>query len=147
MKDIAGFHSVINLFSGLAAVTGHPGAHPRILGGIFPDPLSGCYCILAVLEALYHRSKMGEGQYIDISMTEALSTLIPEAIMEYTLNGRDSERVGNRDKVKVPHDVYRCKGEQKWVAISVDGDADFAALGAALVLSQPNCWQDRDGEA
>ena len=132
MKDLAGFHSVINLFSGLAAVTGHPGTHPRILGGIFPDPLSGCYCILAILEALYHRSKTGEGQYIDISMTEALSTLIPEAIMEYTLNGRDAERVGNRDKFKVPHNVYRCKGEQKWVAISVDGDADFAALGAVL---------------
>ena len=132
MKDLAGFHSVINLFSGLAAVTGHPGAHPRILGGIFPDAFSGCYCILAVLEALYHRSKTGEGQYIDIAMTEALATLIPEAVMDYTLNGREEERVGNRDKVKVPHDVYRCKGEQKWVAISVDGDAQWAALGTAV---------------
>ena len=132
MKDLAGFHSVINLFSGLAAVTGHPGAHPRVLGGIFPDGFSGCFCILAVLEALYHRSKTGEGQYIDIAMTEALATLIPEAIMDFTLNGREAERVGNRDKVKVPHDVYRCKGEQKWVAISVDGDAQWAALGRAV---------------
>ena len=60
MKDLAGFHSVINLFSGLAAITGHPGAHPRILGAIFPDAFSGCYCILALLEALYHRSKTGK---------------------------------------------------------------------------------------
>ena len=131
MKDLAGFHSVINLFSGLAAVTGHPGAHPRILGGIFPDCLSGCYCILALLESLYHRGKTGEGQYIDVAMTEALATLIPEAVMDYTLNGREAERVGNRDKVKAPHNVYRCKGEQKWVAISVVNDAELEALGKA----------------
>jgi crotonobetainyl-CoA:carnitine CoA-transferase CaiB-like acyl-CoA transferase len=140
MKDLAGFHSVINLFSGLAAVTGHPGAHPRILGGIFPDAFSGCYCILAVLEALYHRSKTGEGQYIELAMTEALATLLPEAVMDYTLNGQEPERVGNRDKVKVPHDVYRCKGEQKWVAISIDGDAQWAALGTAL--GHPELVQD-----
>ena len=34
MKDLVGFHSVINLFSGLASVTGHPGSHPRIMGGL-----------------------------------------------------------------------------------------------------------------
>ena len=140
MKDLAGFHSVINLFSGLAAITGHPGAHPRILGGIFPDAFSGCYCLLAVLEALYHRSKTGEGQYIDVAMTEALATLLPEAVMDYTLNGREAERVGNRDKVKVPHDVYRCKGEEKWVAISVDDDTQWAALGTAM--GHPELVQD-----
>ena len=136
MKDLAGFHSVINLFSGLAAITGHPGAHPRILGGIFPDAFSGCYCILALLEALYHRSKTGEGQYIDVAMTETLVTLLPEAIMDYTLNGQEAERVGNRDLIKIPHDVYRCKGDQKWVAISVDGDAGWEALGAAMGRSE-----------
>ena len=140
MKDLAGFHSVINLFSGLAAVTGHPGSHPRILGGIFPDGLSGCYCILAVLEALYHRSKTGEGQYIDVSMTEALATLLPEAIMDYTLNGREAERVGNQDKIKVPHNVYRCRGEQKWVAISVDGDDQWEAL--VVAMNQPELVND-----
>ncbi len=135
MKDLAGFHSVVNLFSGLAAITGHPGAHPRILGGIFPDAFSGCYCILALLEALYHRSKTGEGQYIDVAMTEAVVTLLPEAVMDYTLNGREAERVGNQDRTKAPHDVYRCRGEEKWVAISVEGDAEWAVLGAVLGYS------------
>ena len=46
-KDLTGFHSVINLFSGLAAVTGYPGSHPRIMGGLIPDAFSGCYCVLA----------------------------------------------------------------------------------------------------
>ena len=130
-KDLTGFHSVINLFSGLAAVTGHPGSHPRIMGGLIPDAFSGCYCVLAVLEALYHRSRTGEGQYVEASMTEALTGLIPEAVMEYSLTGKEQERVGNRDGRKAPHNMFRCLGEEKWVAISVETDAQFRALSQA----------------
>ena len=130
-KDLTGFHSVINLFSGLAAVTGHPGSHPRIMGGLIPDAFSGCYCVLAVLEALYHRSNTGEGQFIEASMTEALTGLIPEAVMEYSLTGREQQRVGNRDGRKAPHNVFRCRGDEKWVAVSVETDAQFRALSHA----------------
>ena len=138
MKDLAGFHSVINLFSGLAAVTGHTGSHPRILGGIFPDPFSGCYCVLSILEALYHRANTGEGQYIEVAMTEALATLIPEAVMEYSLHGKEAERVGNKHKDKSPHDIFRCKGNQRWVAISVDGMSQWQAL--CRVMEHPE-WR------
>ncbi len=131
MKDLVGFHSVINLFSGLASVTGHRGSHPRIMGGLFPDAFSGCYCVLALLEALHYRAKTGEGQYIEIAMTEVLATLLPEAVMEYTLDGTEPERVGNRHKDKAPHNVFRCQGEEQWVAISVENDAQFRALAQA----------------
>ncbi|MCI0904186.1 MAG: CoA transferase, partial [Chloroflexi bacterium] len=119
------------LFSGLASVTGHKGSHPRIMGGLFPDAFSGCYCVLALLEALYHRAKTGEGQYIEVAMTEALATILPEAVMEYALDGTEPERVGNRHKEKAPHNVFRCQGEENWVAISVDGDSQFQALAQA----------------
>ena len=130
-KDLTGFHSVINLFSGLAAVTGYPDSHPRIMGGLIPDAFAGCYCVLAVLEALYHRSRTGEGQFIEVSMTEALTGMIPEAVMEYSLTGVEPERTGNRDGRKAPHNVFRCLGEEKWVAVSVDTDAQFRALAQA----------------
>ena len=130
-KDLTGFHSVINLFSGLAAVTGYPGAHPRIMGGLIPDAFSGCYCVLAVLEALYHRSRTGEGQFIEVSMTEALSGMIPEAIMEYSLTGQEQEKMGNRDGRQAPRNVFRCLGDEKWVAISVETDEQFRSLAAA----------------
>lgn len=131
MKDLVGFHSVINLFSGLASVTGHKGSHPRIMGGLFPDAFSGCYCVLALLEALYHRANTGEGQHIEVAMTEALATILPEAVMEYTLDGAEPERVGNRHKEKAPHNVFRCLGEENWVAISVEDDVQFRALADA----------------
>ena len=130
-KDLTGFHSVINLFSGLAAVTGYPDSHPRIMGGLIPDAFAGCYCVLAVLEALYHRSRTGEGQFVEVSMTEALTGMIPEAVMEYSLTGREPERTGNRDGQKAPHNLFRCLGEEKWVAVSVDTDAQFRALAQA----------------
>ena len=130
-KNLTGFHSVINLFSGLAAVTGEPGSHPRIMGGLIPDAFAGCYGVLAVLEALYHRSRTGEGQFVEVSMTEALTGMIPEAVMEYSLTGREQPRVGNRDGRRAPHNVFRCLGEEKWVAISVETDAQFHALSQA----------------
>jgi len=132
MMNLVGFHSVINLFSGLAAVTGYPGGHPRILGAIFPDVFSGCYCLLALLEALYHRSTTGQGQFIEVAMTEALTTLLPEAVMNYTLNGKEEGTVGNRHAAKAPHNVFRCKGEQKWVAISVATDSQWESLAQAM---------------
>ena len=61
-------------------------------------------------------------------MTEALATLMPEAVMEYTLDGTEPERVGNRHKDKAPHNVFRCRGEESWVAISVDDETQFQAL-------------------
>ena len=127
-KDLTGFHSVINLFSGLAAVTGYPGSHPRIMGGLIPDAFSGCYCVLAVLEALYHRSRTGEGQFIEVSMTEALTGMIPEAVMEHSLTGREQSRAGNHDGRKAPRNVFRCLGEDKWVAVSVETDKQFRSL-------------------
>ena len=130
-KEMTGFHSVINLFSGLAAVTGHPGSHPRIMGGLIPDAFSGCYGVLAILEALFHRSRTGEGQFIEVSMTEALTGMIPEAVMEYSLTGSEHVRTGNRHHRKVPHNVFRCLGEDKWVAISVETDLQFRALAEA----------------
>ena len=130
-KDLTGFHSVINLFSGLAAVTGYPGTHPRVMGGLIPDAFSGCYAALAILQGLYHRSRTGEGQLIEVSMTEALSGMIPEAVMEYSLTGKEQEKMGNRDGLHAPRNVFRCLGDEKWVAISVETDEQFRCLASA----------------
>ena len=101
------------------------------MGGLIPDAFAGCYGVLAVLEALYHRSRTGEGQFVEVSMTEALTGMIPGAVMEYSLSGKEQERTGNRDGRKAPHNVFRCLGDEKWVAISVETDAQFRALAQA----------------
>ena len=59
--------------------------------------------------------------------------------MEYTLDGTEPERVGNRHKEKAPHNVFPCQGEENWVAISVENDVQFQAL--ANVAGNPG-WAD-----
>ncbi|MFN7276140.1 MAG: CoA transferase, partial [bacterium] len=127
MKDSRGLHSAVNLFSGVAEVTGYAGGAPRILGGCLPDPFAGTYGGFAVMAALHHRDRTGSGQFIDLAMYEAMMTLIPEAMIDLTANGRDPVRRGNRDRLKAPHGIYPCRDDDTWLAISIDGDQDWAA--------------------
>ena len=140
MKDYTGMHSAVNLFSGVAAVTGYPGGFPRILGSILPDEMNGMYCFLAVLLALYHRKRTGQGQYIDAAMSDVFAQMIPEAFFDYSVNGREAQRIGNRDRIKAPHGVYRCQGDDAWVAISVSSDEEWKGL--CRVLERPDLLED-----
>ena len=126
MRTQGGLHSAVNLFSGVAEVTGYPGGMPRILGGVLPDPIAGSYAVFGLLAALRHRQQGGTGQYIDGAMFEGMLSLIPQAIIDLTLNGRTPERIGNRDHRKVPHGIYRSAGDDEWIAIAVDPDVGDA---------------------
>lgn len=128
LRNARGLHSAVNLFSGVADVTGYADGHPRILGGVLPDPLSGTYSGFATMAALYHRNRGGKGQFVDVAMYEAMLTMIPEAVIDLTLNDKDPKRIGNRDRVHAPHGIYRCRDEDTWIAISVTDDAKWASL-------------------
>ena len=118
-RDYIGFHSAVNAFSGLADITGYEGGPPRLLGAVLPDTIGGIYITLALLLALYDRRRTGQSAYVDFSMLEGMLSVMPEPIIDFTLNQREPTRVGNRHASKAPHGIYRCKGEDQWVAISV----------------------------
>jgi crotonobetainyl-CoA:carnitine CoA-transferase CaiB-like acyl-CoA transferase len=132
MRHAMGFHSAVNLFSGVAEVTGYPDGHGRLMGGVLPDPMGGAYGTFAIQAALLHRARTGEGQFIDQAMFESMLALIPEAVIDYTMNGVEPQRTGNRDKAKAPHGIYRCRDADTWLALSVDGDADWHAFCRAI---------------
>ncbi len=132
MKDAVSFHSGVAFASGLAAVTGYPNGHPRMAGSVLPDFVGASYGALALLEALYHRAQTGQGQYVEVSMSEAQTAVLPEAIADYSLNRIEPRRVGNRHKTKAPHNVYPSRGELKWVAVSVETDQEWRRLCAAI---------------
>ena len=144
MRTQGGLHSAVNLFSGVAEVTGYPGGMPRILGGVLPDPIAGSYAVFGALAALRHRRRGGGGQYIDGAMFEGMISLIPQAVIDVTMNGRSLDRIGNRDHRKVPHGLYRAAGHDEWLAISVDPeasdssglDAQWRALCAVIGLEE-----------
>lgn len=128
MKNARGLHSAVNLFSGVADVTGYDNGEPRLLGGCIPDPLSGAYSHFALLAAIHHRNRTGEGQFVDVAMYEAMLSFIPEAVIDFTLNGKEPERIGNRDSMQAPHGIYRCRSDDTWIAVSVATDADWNAF-------------------
>ncbi len=119
-------------YGGQPFITGYEGGPPVNMGGNWPDYLVGSMMAFVILSALRHRNSTGQGQYIEISMAEITASMIPEAFLEYTMNGRLLERMGNHDPNMAPHNVYRCKGHDQWVAISVGNDEEWSALCGAM---------------
>jgi len=126
--------------SGLSSLTGYKGWPPMQAGFSYADPNAGVHGAFALLAALYHRRKTGEGQYIDMSQWECGMGLLPEAIMDYTMNGHQPPRDGNRDAFIAPHGVFPSKDRfensgtviDMWVSIVAADEADFERLARAM---------------
>ncbi|MBI4498172.1 MAG: CoA transferase [Chloroflexi bacterium] len=119
--------------SGLLALTGyHDDDTPLPTGAHHGDPINGNHAVGAILAALWQRRRTGQGQFIDFSHLESTIALIGDAVMDYTMNQRVVPRIGNRDPFMAPQGCYRCKGEDKWVVISIDDDDAWQRLCQAM---------------
>ncbi len=131
-RDYVGFGPTVQAFSGITHLTSFPGKPPIGLGYAYADHVAGLMATLALLGALEYRQKTGEGQYIDISQVEAMASLLGGAILDYTLNGRPAQPVGNSSTQAVPHGVYRCQGDERWCALAVFTDEEWSGFKRAL---------------
>ncbi len=133
-----GYGLTIGALTGLHALSGLPGREPAGTGTNYPDhiPNPG-HAAFALLAALRHRRRTGRGQRIDMAQTEPMIAMLAPAIMRQAANGIATEPAGNRDPAAAPHNVYRCRGHDRWIAISVPGDAEWAALAGVLGLARP----------
>jgi benzylsuccinate CoA-transferase BbsF subunit len=135
-----GFGLTIGALTGLQYLSGLPECEPAGTGTNFPDHIPNpCHAAFAVLAALFHRRRTGEGQFIDLAQTEPMISLLGPTILNYTVNGDLSERHGNTRLPRVPHGVYPCAGEDRWIAISAWTDQAWESL--IRVLGFPN-WAD-----
>lgn len=125
---------------GLAALTGYPGGKPREVGYPYGDPNAALHAALAVLAALRHRRRTGAGQFIDMSQWEAALPLVVEGLLTYQMTGGQPPRMGNRDEFQAPQGVFRCAGEDDWVAVSCWSDAEWQALAGAI--ARPELAED-----
>ena len=139
-RDYVSFGTGIEAMVGMSQLTGYADGPPLMLGIAYADPTGGTNAALAVLMALYFRRKTGRGQYIDLSLREAITPLMGEAIMDYAMNRRVQMRAGNRHPFMAPHNAYRCKGQDNWVAIAVGTDEEFAAF--CRVMGRPELAED-----
>ena len=126
--------------SGMSSLTGYKDDQPRQAGFSYGDPNGGVHGTFAVMCALLHRAKTGNGQFIDLSQREACAMLLPEGLMEYAMNGTQPPRNGNRDPYMAPHGVFRCKGEDRWVSIVVGNEEEWQRFCKAI--GQPTLAAD-----
>jgi crotonobetainyl-CoA:carnitine CoA-transferase CaiB-like acyl-CoA transferase len=126
-RDRTGFAQTMEQISGLAWVTGFADGPPTIPRGPC-DPLAGMHAVLALLVALEHRRRTGEGQLVESTMVEAALNATADQVLEWQAYGRLLGRDGNRGPVAAPQNVYACRGEEQWLALAVATDAQWDAL-------------------
>ena len=122
----------IEPMSGITSLLGYEGGPPMNSGVMHTDPFAGLMGMAGLMIALHHRARTGRGQEIDLSQQETSISLIPDHIMAYTMSGQSPQRRGNRSDRMAPHNNYRCKGKDSWVAIAVRSEAEWIRFCAAM---------------
>ncbi len=130
-RDRPGFAQTMEQVTGLAWVTGHHEGAPIVPRGPC-DPLGGLHATFALLAALEHRERTGEGMTIEAPLVESALNVAAEQVAVFGATGELLGREGNRSRFAAPQNVYRVAGEDRWVALSVETDEQWRALRSAL---------------
>lgn len=140
---------IVQAVSGLTFTSALPGQPPAGWGYSYMDHTGGYYMAMAILLALIHRQRTGEGQWVDLACTDAALTLHGPALLDWTVNGRPGRQEPqpgsnrNRWPAMAPHGIYPADGDDEWIAIACRDDADWRVL--AEVIGEP--WSDDPGYA
>ncbi len=118
--------------SGLAHTTGYEGGPPMLPEIPYADYTAAEHTVFAVAAALAVRARTGQGQFIDVSQTQTMSAVSPEVLMDFAVNGRKIERLGNQARALAPQGCYPCSGNDRWIAISAQTDAHWQSLCETL---------------
>ena len=140
-KDAVGYGPIIEMMSGMTSTSGYGDDGVPYKSGIsYGDPIAGVCAAAAVATALIHRQRTGQGQYIDLAQREVMSTLLGEFFMDWSMNQRLPEHIGNGHDWMAPHNVYPCAGEDEWIAICVRTDGEWEGLKRAMGSPE---WAER----
>jgi benzylsuccinate CoA-transferase BbsF subunit len=131
-RRMGAFGRCIQPMSGLYHFTGYEGGPPVGFEDNDADVSTGWNNALAVLLALHHRRRTGEGMYIDMSMYETNVNWIGPALLGMQMGSSPYRRLGNAHHAMAPHGCYRCAGEDEWVVIAVGSDDEWRALARAI---------------
>ena len=132
LAKLAGFGTMAAAISGFFYPVGWPDRAPCGPFGAYTDYTSPRWFTTAILAAVEHQRRTGEGQHVDFSQAEGAMHLLAPAVLERTVNGRTWERAGNTDLVHVPHGVYPAAGDDRWIAIACTDQAQWKALAAEI---------------
>ena len=134
-SKLPGYGNIGAAMSGASYLVGWPDRGPVGPYGAYTDFIAPWFLISTLIAALLYRKRTGKGLYIDMSQIETAVSFLSPAILDYTVNGRVTERRGNNSPSAAPHGAFPCLGEARWVAIAVSTDEDWEAF--CTVLGDP----------
>ena len=139
--DYVSVARIVMAVSGIVHLWGFPGepeyaAHESWIA----DYGGGVHGAVAVMAALHHRARTGQGQNIDLSQVEAGACMVGPAYLDYFVNGRVQGPTGNRHPRYAPHGCYRCRGDDRWCVIAAETEEQWQAL--CEVLGRATWTQD-----
>ncbi|SAL48565.1 lipid metabolism-like protein [Caballeronia sordidicola] len=141
-RNALAYGSLLQAYSGRASVVGTPNTRVEAMG-ILPawtDPITALWESAAVLAAVRHRRRTGEGAHIDLSMLESTVALLPELLFREALHSDEPASNGACESSAAPSGCFRCKGADAWLALSVRNDTEWRALCDAM--EQPGLAAD-----
>ncbi len=139
-NDYVAFGLSTEQMAGISHLTGYADGQPLFTGTTGGDHLVGVMATGALLGALHHRDRTGEGQHIDLGQVATCSMYIGDALTGRALNSRDPGRIGNRHGAMAPHGIYACQ-DQNWIAIACRDAQQWQAL--AELIGKPE-WAAPD---
>ena len=131
-RDRGSWGPILEAHSGLAATTGYEGGGPVKQGAAFPDGIGGLTGTFALLDALRERDRTGRPVYVNLSQLESYVSIGGEFVVAASASAEPPERRGNRSLTFAPQGVYPCRGDDNWVATTVQSDDAWKALVALI---------------
>ena len=127
-RDRVAFGPTVEPMSGLTTAMGYGPDEPRNTAMALMDPITAANAAAAVLDAVRRRERTGKGAYVEMSLHEGGVAFCGPWLVETELGERKIVRLGNRHPDLAPHGVYRCAGDDAWIALACRNDADWQAL-------------------
>jgi benzylsuccinate CoA-transferase BbsF subunit len=130
-SNYAGYAPMFAALGGLGHLTGYADGPPVELRHAM-DHTGGMLASFAAVAALSARQRTGLGQHVDVSVRDLATSFIGPELLEVAMNSREPHRQGNRDQSAAPQGVYRCRGEDEWISISVASETEWQGFVVAI---------------
>jgi crotonobetainyl-CoA:carnitine CoA-transferase CaiB-like acyl-CoA transferase len=131
-RDWVAYGANIETTSSLTSITGYPDGQLSRTTLFYADPVSGNYAAVAMMAALHHRARTGEGQWVEMSLNECGVTYCVDALVTLQQTGEVRPPMANRDPRVAPQGVYRCIGTDNWVALTVRSGDEWRAVASLI---------------